>query len=437
MRSAYCPNLSRFESYEEARAGFRFIAPDGFNIAKAICESHPDPAIRPAIIEARSSAGNVYTFGALDYLSDKLARVLSGCGVSEGDGVAVMIDQSAALVIAHLATWKTGAVVAPLATASEAQHVARLINQGSPEPAFKAAIIQDTTDPNVIDFIRGQFASTFIVSDDAHAFIPPVGARNFWKEIYAASSDFEQAAPSSEAPAFLFSEPRRAVHRHASLIEHLPAFEMLGDLAPGEGTDDNLIFAAPNDWASVEVLSGWIYPALLYGHTILACSHASVCDALADSPNRYSIRNVLLSGREIESFIQAREAREFFAGRLRAAVYDGLISESARDRLRGFPGVEVISAFGTAETGIITSDCPRWFAPRRGSAGRAVIGRAVEVLDDSGNVMAPNRSGRIATRMDSQTLSTSDAWTDTGATGFRDEEGFLWLSKEEESMTRD
>jgi acyl-coenzyme A synthetase/AMP-(fatty) acid ligase len=200
MRGQHCRNISRFDPDEKARAEFRLIVPDGFNIAREICEGHAGPALRPAVVEARPGGQNVYTHGALDYLSDKLSNVLCGSGVGGGDRVAVVLDQAAARVIAYLAAWKAGAIVVPLSPRSETRRVNDLIKIASP----KAAFLQDSGDPNLIAFIKEIGASVFIVSDDVYNLAAGPGERNFWKEIYEASSDFEPVAGLSDPHAFLF-----------------------------------------------------------------------------------------------------------------------------------------------------------------------------------------------------------------------------------------
>ncbi len=207
MRGEYCRNLLRFDPYEKARAEFRLIVPDGFNIAREICEGlaaptdRPamPPALTPALIEARPGGENAYTVGALDYLSDKLATVLSGSGIAAGDRVAAMLDQ-AAQVVAYLAAWKAGATVVPLSPRSETRQVGDVIKLASP----KAAFLQHSCDPNLIAFIKETGATVFIVSDDAYNLPVKPDERNFWKEVYEASSDFEPVAGLSDPHAFLF-----------------------------------------------------------------------------------------------------------------------------------------------------------------------------------------------------------------------------------------
>jgi len=198
MRGGLSRNLSRPEACERARAEFRLIVSGGVKIARLACEGHSGLALRTALIEARPSGESVYTFGALDYLSDKLAHILRDSGIGRGDRVAVALDQSAALVIAHIATWKTGAVIVPLSPGSEPRQVGDLLEIVSPG----AAILQGSCDSSLLKSFK--CPNIFIVSDDAHSFIPGDGERNFWKEIYAASSDFEPVAALSEPHAFLF-----------------------------------------------------------------------------------------------------------------------------------------------------------------------------------------------------------------------------------------
>ncbi|HVF90790.1 MAG TPA: AMP-binding protein [Blastocatellia bacterium] len=200
MRGLYLANSWRSKSGERARAEFRLVAPFGVDVARKVCDGGPNSAIRPAIIEARPAGENIYTFGALDYLSDKLARVLRGSGVGGGDRVVMMLCHSAAVVVAHAATWKTGAMVVPFALRSYSRPAVELIELASP----RAAILQDTADPNLIHSIKKLCPNTFIVSDEVHGFVPGEGERSFWREIYESSSDFEQVAGSGESHAFLF-----------------------------------------------------------------------------------------------------------------------------------------------------------------------------------------------------------------------------------------
>ncbi|HXF38267.1 MAG TPA: AMP-dependent synthetase, partial [Blastocatellia bacterium] len=96
---------------------------------------------------------------------------------------------------------------------------------------------------------------------------------------------------------------------------------------------------------------------------------------------------------------------------------------------------------GSAETGWIFGTCARWFATPNGSAGRAVPGRSIGIIDHSGNVLPPRHTGRLAVHKSDPALFTEyrgDArrtagsfigdWFLTGDWGFSDEERNLFVT---------
>src|SRR4029078_1085219 len=89
------PHLKKFQSDESASSEFHssgfyssefhLTVPDRFNIADAICKRHADAVTRIAVLDAKPAGKNTYTYGGLDFLSDKFATVLAQCGISQGD----------------------------------------------------------------------------------------------------------------------------------------------------------------------------------------------------------------------------------------------------------------------------------------------------------------------------------------------------------------
>src|ERR671923_2766401 len=58
--------------------------------------------------------GSRLTYGQVEALSDACANALSALGVRRGDRVALLLPNCPQFVIAELAAWKIGAIVAPL-----------------------------------------------------------------------------------------------------------------------------------------------------------------------------------------------------------------------------------------------------------------------------------------------------------------------------------
>src|SRR3546814_6191408 len=57
-----------------------------------------------------------YSFRDLQRLSNRCANVLEAQGIEQGDRVAILLAQGVETAIAHLATYKLGAIAVPLFT---------------------------------------------------------------------------------------------------------------------------------------------------------------------------------------------------------------------------------------------------------------------------------------------------------------------------------
>ena len=235
------------------------IVPERFNFAEAICKRHKDAVARVALIDVKAAASNTYTYGGLDFISDKFATALATRGITEGDAVAVILPRSAALILAHLGALKLGAAVVPLQI-------------GLDRAAIELAIRDSDAKAVVADFsIRSEVGELignrrlFIASDGREANeIKDGGAKSFWREINDASPDFKAVETLSSSPAFIFYAPESngMVHNHASF------FELLNDFDP---RDESVLWPEANS-CSGEVLLGLIYPALLHGQAVVAHS---------------------------------------------------------------------------------------------------------------------------------------------------------------------
>jgi acetyl-CoA synthetase len=100
------------------RERFSWKIPETFNIATACCDvwaaAQPD---RVAVTHlGADGARSVWTYGDLKRASDRLAAALAARGVMRGDRVAVLMSQHPAVLVAHLAAMKLGAVSVPLFT---------------------------------------------------------------------------------------------------------------------------------------------------------------------------------------------------------------------------------------------------------------------------------------------------------------------------------
>ncbi len=339
------PHLERFDSYEQACREFRWLIPQRFNIANSICRRHADAVTRIALSDVKEGGINAYTFGGLDFLSDKFANALSEAGVSQGDSVAVLLPPSAALAIAHLGALKTGAVVIPLSMIADAA----LLEHALADSSAKALVIDESNYGMFEALARNlpNLESRFVVRDLRPA-VTSSEIRDFWSEVDRASSDLVAMETDANSAAFIFyvesqGEITGVVHSHRSVIGQLTAFEMFNNVEA-----DSVLWTA-GDWSSPSVVLGVLYPAWWYGCSVVA-------GAAEDEAGVQNVR----------------------------------------------PG----EAYARAETGWIFGRCPRWFATPPGSVGRPIPGRSIEIIDESGNVLPPGQPGHIAVHKSDPALFT-------------------------------
>ena len=253
---------------------FRFtpLNSERFNLAEALCRRHADRVTRVALLDVKRLAENCYTFGGLDYLSDKFAATLDACGIHEGDAVALALEQSAALVVAELGALKLGAAVVPLSPALALSDIESALN----DCAATALVAPfDQRDDYAPIARRAASVKAIFVAGDSREAIHFEGAeRSFWRDVFLASSDFAPAAPEASAPAFIFYTKtaagglRRAVYDHDAVREQLAAFEALND----QGLSGNVALWCGEDWARADLLLGLVYPAWWHGGAVVTNS---------------------------------------------------------------------------------------------------------------------------------------------------------------------
>jgi len=240
-----------------------------FNLAEAICRRHADRVTRVALLDVKRLAENCFTFGGLDYLSDKFAATLKECDIHAGDAVAVTLDQSAALVVAELGALKCGAAVVPLSSALALDDVALAIQESGAQALV--APFEKRADYAAITRQCLSIKHLFLAGDSRQAIHYEGTERSFWRDVFLAASDFTPFATEASAPAFIFYVPtddgslRRIVHSHAAMLEQFSAFETLSQQEIGDG--DTLWCG--DDWATAGLRLGIIYPAWWHGGAVV------------------------------------------------------------------------------------------------------------------------------------------------------------------------
>ena len=330
-----------------------------FNLAEAICRRHADRVTRVALLDVKRLAENCYTFSGLDYLSDKFASTLKECGITEGDAIAVILDQSAALVVAELGALKCGATVMPLSPALALSDIEFAINDSGAKALVApfdrrtdyAAIVHQTTSIHTL----------FVAGDSREAIHYEGVERSFWRDVFLAASDFTPVATEANTPAFIFYVPaadgslRRVIHSHGAMLEQLAAFETLNhqDLRDGDA------LWCGDDWAAADLLRGLIYPAWWHGCAVVTQSAGGLTGASAlqlfercDVTTAFVHNNLLNDLLCIDAGVRAGFTLKLRTLITRSEALTADDYQATRERL----GATLRGVSGKSDSGLITDD---------------------------------------------------------------------------------
>ena len=82
--------------------------------------------------------GTRISYADLDRLTNTFAAALVDLGVKKGERVALLLPNSPQAIIAQLAVWKAGAIIAPLNALYTERELEQLLNDSSLNPPFES-----------------------------------------------------------------------------------------------------------------------------------------------------------------------------------------------------------------------------------------------------------------------------------------------------------
>ena len=303
----------------------------------------------------------------------------------------MLLPQTPETLLTHLAAYRLGAVVVPLFTLFGDDGLRfRLADSGA------KALVTDGANLGKVLAIRDDLPDLDAVfSID----LREGGAHGFWQELGKAADACRTEPTAPDDPAFLCytsgttGPPKGALHAHRVLIGHLPglalAYEHLGQ--PGD------CLWTPADWAWMGGLTNVLLPGLAAGVPVIAHRMAKFDPERAVALVRdLGVRNAFLPPTALKLMRQAG-----------VAACPGLRSvASAGEPLgaemlgwgRGVFGLEINEFYGQTECNVVVGNCAAIAPVRPGSAGRAIPGHDVAILDADGGICAPGQPGEIAVR---------------------------------------
>lgn len=421
--------------YEVLRNTFRWMIPERFNIAEAICDRHVGGNHLAVIAETAGGQVTRLSFEQLQDQSCRLANALRAMGIRAGDRVGILLPQCGEAVIAHLAAYRLGAIALPLFTLFGPDAIEyRLQDSGA------CVVISNSEGIGKILGLSGLAPDLMLVSTDDRL----EGRVLAWRDLLAAASPHHTRADTlADDPALIVytsgttGNPKGVLHAHRVVLGHLPGVELPHNFFPQAG--DRMW--TPADWAWAGGLMDVMLPCLFHGRPVLAKRFAKFDPEEAFALlARHSIRNTFLPPTALK-MMRLVPNPERFGASLRSVASGGeRLGDEIQDWGRATFGMPINEFYGQTEVNLTVAWCAGLMEHRAGSMGRALPGHHLEVVDDEGAPVPPGTAGTIAVRAPdpvsflrywNKPQATADKfrgdWLLTGDTGHRDAEGYFWF----------
>lgn len=385
------------EGLEDATAGFDLERawdvlsgmPDAVNACIECCDRHADATRIGLHWISETGEHQSWTFTALRDAAARFAGVLTEAGVKPGDRVAGLLPRTPELLVTILGTWRAGAVYQPLFTAFGPKAIAHRLTT-----AETRLIVTDVPNCGKLDAVEG-CPATLVVGAAAHG-LP--------------NHDFADTLahfPATFAPVMLAADdPFLMMFTSGSTGLAKPLLVPLRALVAFIGYLRDAVDLRVSDrfWNIAD--PGWAY-GLYYavaGPLAMGCAttfHAGpftaedACKTIA----RFGINNLAGSPTAFRLMVAAGAdvAREI-VGKLRVVSSAG--EPLNGEVIRWFKtnvGVAVHDHYGQTELGMVLCNHHALAHPmHKESAGYAVPGHHVVVLDDNLKELPPGEPGVLA-----------------------------------------
>jgi acyl-CoA synthetase (AMP-forming)/AMP-acid ligase II len=408
----------------ESTSGIRTIG----DIPRVHAQAHPDRI-------ALAFEGRTTSYGELDARSSQVAQALLASGVRPGERIAHLGKNSDLYVELLLGATKVGAVMTPVnwrLTPREAQYIiedseARLLFVG-PELL-----------PSVDAYRPASRSCQVIGMETAYQ------GRSFraWRDAHPARDPRLEIDPSSAAVQLYTSgttgNPKGAVLTHDNFMR-MPQSSQAYEWSAWSESDVSLA-AMPCFHIGG---TGWVILALFNGATSVIAREFDPNKVL-DFIENDRITKLFLVPAAMQVVVRHPKARQVDYSRLRYIMYGAspMPLQLLRECIDVF-GCGFVQLYGMTETtGSVTAlgpeDHDREGNPRMTSAGKALPGVELAILDEAGARLPPGTVGEVAVRsvtnmkgywkLPEATARTigPDNWLRTGDAGYLDEAGYLYI----------
>jgi acetyl-CoA synthetase len=378
---------------EDIAAALHGSLEDGINACVECCDRHVAPGRVALEWESQDGRRASYTFAQLKELSARFAGFLKSRGVQPGDVVAGMLPRTPELLVTILGTWRAGAVYQPLFTAFGPKAVEHRLKTS----AAKLLVTDPANRPKLDDIKEAPAIAVVTRSDIGEAV--RAGDFDFHAELAGQNADFEPVLRrGSDLFMMMSTSGTTGLPKGVPVpLKALLSFYVYMRDAVGLVPDDKFWNIADPGWAY-----GLYYAVtgpLLLGNATTFYDGAFTVESTYRIIETHGITNLAGAPTAYRMLIAAGpEAAARVKGKLRAVSSAGEpLNPEVINWFDKHLAVPIHDHYGQTELGMVVNNHHRLSHPvHPGSAGFAMPGYRVAVLDDEGRELPPNEPGVLA-----------------------------------------
>ncbi len=377
--------------------------------------------------------GRRVTYAEFDRLSNRAAHALCGLGVARGDRVTLALGNSVEYLVAAFGVLKAGGVLHPINPALGAEELSYILGHAAPRVVVAdAASVPRLRAPH-LTWPAGATLASFGGGGDAALDV-----------LLDRSPDTPLAAAigPADGSTLLYTsgttgKPKGVLFRHRSTGAASRHFvELLGITG-----DDTILAVTPlfhgNAWGAactaLEAGGTVAFPKAFRASEFWPLVHETGATVL------YTLGTIL-------AILLAQEPTPLERDNPLRVIL-GLGSAPIREQVIARFGVrDVAECFGSTDAGVVTMT-PLGAAPRRGSAGPAVPGVTLRIVDDGdrplpargvGEILidSPHRMAEYFRDPEQTAQALAGGWFRTGDLGYLDEDGWLYFVDRKRDVIR-
>ncbi|MFD7521330.1 acetate--CoA ligase [Paenibacillus chitinolyticus] len=426
-------------NWEKIESNFSWFDTGKVNMAYEAIDRHAESSRKDkvALYYSDQKRDESYTFSQLKTTSNQFGNVLRKLGVNKGDRFFIFMPRTPELYMALLGAIKIGAVVGPLFEAFMEMAVRDRLHDSE-----AVAII---TTPALVHRIPTaelpNLKHVIVVGEDLEL---QEGQVDFHKEMAQASEELDIEWVDREDGLILHytsgstGKPKGVFHVHNAMVQHYYTGNIVLDLKeddvywctadPGWVTGTSYGIFAPWLNGATNVIRGgrfspqdWYNTIQKYGVTVWYSAPTAfrmLMGAGDDVVNQFdlsSLRHVLSVGEPLNPEV-VRWGLKVYGQRIHDTWW---MTETGGQLICNYPSMPI----------------------KPGSMGRPIPGVEAAIIDDSGNVLPPNRMGNLAVKTPWPSMMRKiwnnpakyeeyfriPGWYISGDSAYMDEDGYFWF----------